>query len=75
MEGDRRVFRLPGTGLTCFDCGTVLPEVDRTIARDGFVMRDRLCPKCGVMNRTTERVIGARTIRSRRIVIHRDEFL
>mgnify|MGYP001604467665 CR=1 FL=1 len=75
MNGERRVFELPGAGLVCGRCQTLLPAVNRTRTTEGFVIRERKCPNCGELNTTTERVIGTRPIRSRRISINRDDYV
>ena len=72
---DREPFKLPGHGLVCKSCGTSLPEVNRTTTSDGFVMRERRCPKCGQVNVTDERVLTARAVRSRKVTIRREDYL
>lgn len=62
--GDMADFVLPG-GLKCGDCQTALPSVWRTVTTPGFVTRERLCPKCGKINTTSERVINVRERRGR----------
>jgi len=57
-------FKLPGSGLKCEDCGTQLLGVYRTVKSLSFVMRERICPKCGTKNITSERVIASRNIRT-----------
>lgn len=59
-EHEHRTFQLPGAGLKCGACQTVLPTVARTVQSPGFVRRERVCPKCGLLNETTERVIQTR---------------
>lgn len=58
--GEASEFRLPGSGLLCGQCGEVLPRVHRTVTTVGFVTRERICPKCGKLNTTSERVINTR---------------
>ena len=58
--GEHRTFQLPGGGLKCGDCGETLPTVFRTVTTPGFVTRERICPKCGKINTTAERVINVR---------------
>ncbi len=58
-------FQLPGGGLKCGKCGTTLPNVSRTIKSPGFVTRERICPQCGQVNTTGERVLNTRKINSR----------
>ena len=55
-------FQLPGGGLKCGDaeCQSVLPTVARTITSDGWITRERICPQCGKVNTTSERVINTR---------------
>jgi rubrerythrin len=60
---EQRTFRLPGAGLKCEVCATDLPNVYRTKPNEGFIMRERRCPKCGHKNQTFERVIN--TLRRR----------
>ena len=57
-------FELPGIGLKCGKCGDILPQVDRTVKSAGFVIRERICPGCGSLNSTTERVIATRERRT-----------
>lgn len=52
-------FQLPG-GLKCGSCNATLPSVWRTIKTMGFVTRERICPQCGKINTTSERVINVR---------------
>lgn len=58
--GEQREFQLPGGGLKCGNCQTTLPNVSRTIKTAGFLTRERICPKCGKLNTTSERVINVR---------------
>jgi len=58
--GEHREFQLPDSGLTCGECGTVLPRVSRTITTPGFITRERICPACKKINTTSERVINTR---------------
>ena len=60
---EQRAFRLPGAGLKCEVCTTDLVKVYRTKPSEGFIMRERRCPKCGHKNQTFERVIN--TLRRR----------
>ena len=60
---DHRTFQLPGGGLKCGKCQAVLPRVSRTIKTPGFVTRERVCPNCGEVNTTSERVINTRSRR------------
>ena len=55
---EQRTFRLPGGGLKCEVCGESLPRVYRTRPSGGFILRERVCPECGKVNRTSERVIS-----------------
>jgi hypothetical protein len=55
-----REFILPGSGLKCGECNSILPIVNRTIKTPGFVTRERRCPNCGKINTTSERVINTR---------------
>jgi len=55
-----RSFQLPGAGLQCGHCGEFLPRVFRTITSRGFITRERICPKCGKINTTSERVLNTR---------------
>jgi len=61
-----RIFDLPGSGLKCgnAECGETLPRVARTITTDGFITRERICPACGMVNTTSERVINTREKRT-----------
>lgn len=59
-----RKFDLPGVGLKCSGCGTVLPNVNRTVKTDGFITRERICIKCGMVSTTSERVINTRERRA-----------
>ena len=52
-------FRLPG--LKCGECNATLPRVTRTVKTEGFITRERICPKCGKINTTGERVMNVRT--------------
>lgn len=54
-------FKLPSGGLKCQSCGGELPRVYRTIRSSGFVIRERICPECGKINTTAERVVNVRT--------------
>lgn len=56
-------FQLPGVGLKCGACSATLPSVTRTFKTEGFVTRERICPACGKVNTTSERVINAREMR------------
>ena len=56
---DLREFSLPG-GIKCGACGEVLPRVNRTLTTEGFITRERICPACGKVNTTSERVINTR---------------
>ena len=58
---EQRTFQLPGGGLKCGKCQAVLPRVSRTIKTPGFVTRERVCPQCGEVNTTSERVINTRS--------------
>ena len=60
-------FQLPGQakGLKCGECSTVLPDVFRTIKSPGFLTRERICPKCGCINTTGERVLNVRSRKSK----------
>lgn len=58
--GEQREFQLPGSGLTCGTCGALLTKVTRTIKTPGFITRERVCPHCGKLNTTSERVINTR---------------
>ena len=60
---ESRTFQLPGDGLTCLNCRAVLPSISRTIKTPGFVTRERVCPECGKVNTTSERVINTRSRR------------
>ena len=51
-------FKLPGSGLKCDSCDTVLPRVAHTRPTSGMIIRERRCPKCGHLNKTIERVIA-----------------
>lgn len=53
-------FKLPDSGLKCGKCGSVLPTVSRTVKSPGFLTRERICPSCGKVNTTSERVINTR---------------
>jgi transcriptional regulator NrdR family protein len=55
---EQRTFQLPGGGLKCEVCGEALPNVYRTRPSGGFILRERICPKCGEVNKTAERVIN-----------------
>ena len=63
---EQRTFQLPGGGLKCGKCEAVLPRVSRTIKTPGFVTRERVCPQCGEVNTTAERVINTRLRRRNR---------
>lgn len=75
MNGERRMFELPTMGLACDGCGTQLPGPDHTRTSPGFIFRERICPKCGLKNVTSERVIATRQGRSRRLTSHHEDFL
>ncbi len=60
---EQRTFQLPDGGLKCGKCQTVLPRVSHTIKTPGFVTRERVCPQCGEVNTTSERVINTRSRR------------
>jgi transcriptional regulator NrdR family protein len=62
--GDLREFQLPGGGLNCGHCGGTLTRVFRTITTQGFITRERICPCCGKINTTSERVLNVRDRRS-----------
>ena len=62
---EAREFQLPGGGLKCESCGSPLPRVYRTRPSGGFILRQRVCPKCGKLNTTSERVISAEPRRDR----------
>lgn len=64
MADELRSFDLPGSGLHCSVCGAGLPATSRRVNHPGFIVRERRCPNCGKINDTTERVIGARDVRS-----------
>ena len=51
-------FQLPG--LKCGDCNATLPRVTRTVKTEGFITRERICPECGKLNTTGERVMNVR---------------
>lgn len=53
-------FKLPGSGLKCGKCNSILPTVSRTVKTPGFLVRERICPKCSQLNTTSERVINTR---------------
>jgi len=56
-----REFKLPGgEGLACEQCRTPLHKVYRTTRSAGFVMRERICPQCGAIHTTSERVLAVR---------------
>ena len=55
---ERRVIKLPGSGLQCELCEAELNRVKRTEPSGGFIMRVRVCPECGHRNKTSERVVG-----------------
>lgn len=75
QNGERRIVQLPGHGLECGKCGTMLSGVDRTVTSEGFVLRERRCPACGELNTTSERVIATRAVRSHRVTIRREDYL
>ena len=60
---ESRTFRLPRGGVKCGKCQAVLQRVNRTITTPGFVTRERICPRCGEINTTAERVINTRSRR------------
>lgn len=57
---EHREFQLPGGGLKCAACGCVLHRVSRTVTTPGFVTRERICPGCGKINTTSERILNVR---------------
>lgn len=63
--GDHKEFQLPGYGIKCGHCGSLLPRVSRTIIDFGFVRRERTCPQCFKLNVTSERVINTRDRRKK----------
>lgn len=64
MANEPRTFDFPGQqdwhGLRCQDCNEPLRNVDRTERSAGFVVRVRVCAKCGCRNKTFERVVQAK---------------
>jgi phage FluMu protein Com len=64
-NGDKpEPFNLPGYGLKCAKCRSVLSRVARTTTTEGFITRERRCPNCGEMHVTSERVIHSRPARA-----------
>ena len=63
MDEKARTFQLPGSGLKCGKFDAVLLRASRTIKTPGFVTRERICPQCGEVNTTAERVINTRSRR------------
>ncbi len=61
----RRTFNLPGSGLHCGSCDAALPKVRDTRQIGGLIVRQRICPACGAVNETAERVFNTRPKRSR----------
>lgn len=56
-----RTFDLVDPGLRCGECSERLLKVFRTKASEGWITRERICPKCGSLNTTTERVVSTRS--------------
>lgn len=61
-----KTFSLPGEdGCKCEQCGTTLDRVRRTTRTDNFILRVRICSKCGAFNTTSERVLSSHKARRR----------
>ena len=53
-------FKLPTSGLCCQHCGEALPRVHHTRTTRGFILRERICPRCDRINTTSERILSVR---------------
>ena len=53
-------FRLPHSGLCCQHCGEQLTRVNHTRTTAGFILRERICPRCDRINTTSERILSVR---------------
>ena len=58
--GNGEAFRLPQSGLCCQHCGEQLTRVNHTRTTAGFILRERICPRCDRINTTSERILSVR---------------